>query len=133
MKDLSGTVQNDILKEFMVRNTFIYPPKGSMRIIGDIFKYASEKMPKFNSISISGYHMQEAGATADIELAHTLADGLEYVRTGIASGMGIDGVVLTDQASILAFYQTLEKEFEKFVAAGMRFNGYINVLYEEVE
>jgi methylmalonyl-CoA mutase len=87
---LSGTIQNDILKEFMVRNTFIYPPSGSMRIIGDIFKYTAQHMPKFNSISISGYHMQEAGATAEIELAYTLADGLEYVRTGIAAGMNID-------------------------------------------
>lgn len=87
---LSGTIQNDILKEFMVRNTYIYPPKPSMRIISDIFKYTSEYMPKFNSISISGYHMQEAGATADLELAYTLADGLEYIRTGIASGLDID-------------------------------------------
>lgn len=87
---LSGTIQNDILKEFMVRNTYIYPPKHSMRIIGDIFKYTAQHMPKFNSISISGYHMQEAGATADIELAYTLADGLEYIRTGIASGLDID-------------------------------------------
>lgn len=87
---LAGTIQNDILKEYMVRNTYIYPPEMSMRIIGDIFKYTSEKMPKFNSISVSGYHMQEAGATADIELAYTLADGLEYVRTGIAAGLDID-------------------------------------------
>jgi methylmalonyl-CoA mutase len=89
-EQLSGTIQNDILKEFMVRNTYIYPPKHSMRIIADIFKYTSQYMPKFNSISISGYHMQEAGATADIELAYTLADGLEYIRTGIAAGMDID-------------------------------------------
>ncbi len=87
---LSGTIQNDILKEFMVRNTYIYPPTPSMRIISDIFEYTSAHMPKFNSISISGYHMQEAGATCDIELAYTLADGLEYVRTGIAAGMDID-------------------------------------------
>ena len=87
---LTGTIQNDILKEFMVRNTYIYPPKKSMRIISDIFKYTSQKMPKFNSISVSGYHMQEAGATADIELAYTLADGLEYVRTGIKAGINID-------------------------------------------
>jgi len=87
---LSGTIQNDILKEFMVRNTYIYPPKQSMRIVSDIFAYASEKMPKFNSISISGYHMQEAGATADLELAYTLADGLDYVRAGIAAGLDID-------------------------------------------
>ena len=87
---LSGTIQNDILKEFMVRNTYIYPPLPSMRIIADILQYTSEKMPKFNSISISGYHMQEAGATADIELAYTLADGLEYLKTGIATGLKID-------------------------------------------
>ena len=87
---LSGTIQNDILKEFMVRNTFIYPPAPSMRIVGDIFAYTAKQMPKFNSISVSGYHMQEAGATADIELAYTLADGLEYVRTGVAAGLGVD-------------------------------------------
>jgi len=87
---LSGTIQNDILKEFMVRNTYIYPPSPSMKIIADIFEYTSKNMPKFNSISISGYHMQEAGATADIELAYTLADGLEYIRTGLATGMKID-------------------------------------------
>jgi len=89
-KLLTGTIQNDILKEFMVRNTYIYPPKPSMRIISDIFKHTSENMPKFNSISISGYHMQEAGASADIELGYTLADGLEYIRTGVAAGMDID-------------------------------------------
>jgi methylmalonyl-CoA mutase len=89
-EQLSGTIQNDILKEFMVRNTYIYPPTPSMKIIADIFEYTSKKMPKFNSISISGYHMQEAGATADIELAYTLADGLEYIRTGLAAGMKID-------------------------------------------
>lgn len=89
-EQLAGTIQNDILKEYMVRNTYIYPPKTSMRIIADIFRYTAEKMPKFNSISISGYHMQEAGATADLEMAYTLADGLEYVRTGIAAGLGID-------------------------------------------
>jgi len=88
---LSGTIQNDILKEFMVRNTYIYPPTPSMRIISDIFQYTARNMPRFNSISISGYHMQEAGATCDIELAYTLADGLEYLRTGIAAGMDIDG------------------------------------------
>ncbi|WP_394232891.1 methylmalonyl-CoA mutase [Niallia oryzisoli] len=87
---LSGTIQNDILKEYMVRNTYIYPPEMSMRIIADIFEYTSKYMPKFNSISISGYHMQEAGAPADIELAYTLADGLEYVRTGLKAGIGID-------------------------------------------
>lgn len=87
---LAGTIQNDILKEFMVRNTYIYPPTPSMKIIADIFEYTSNNMPKFNSISISGYHMQEAGATADIELAYTLADGLEYIRTGLSTGMKID-------------------------------------------
>jgi len=87
---LAGTIQNDILKEFMVRNTYIYPPKPSMRIIGDIFEYTSQYMPKFNSISVSGYHMQEAGATCDIELAYTLADGLEYLRKGIDAGLDID-------------------------------------------
>lgn len=90
MEKLTGTIQNDILKEFMVRNTYIYPPDASMKIIGDIFEFTSQKMPKFNSISISGYHMQEAGATADIELAYTLADGLEYIRTGIKAGLDID-------------------------------------------
>ncbi len=88
---LSGTIQNDILKEFMVRNTYIYPPAPSMRIIGDIFRYCAAEMPKFNAISISGYHMQEAGATADIELAYTLADGLEYLRAGISAGLDVDG------------------------------------------
>lgn len=87
---LSGTIQNDILKEFMVRNTYIYPPEPSMRLIADIFAYTAQKMPKFNSISISGYHMQEAGATADLELAYTLADGWEYLRTGVATGLDID-------------------------------------------
>ena len=90
LNQLSGTIQNDILKEFMVRNTYIYPPLPSMRIIGDIFDYTTKNMPKFNSISISGYHMQEAGATADIELAYTLADGMEYIRTGLKSGLKID-------------------------------------------
>ncbi|HWS97454.1 MAG TPA: methylmalonyl-CoA mutase family protein, partial [Candidatus Methylomirabilis sp.] len=89
-EQLSGTIQNDILKEFMVRNTYIYPPGGSMRIIGDIFRYTAGKMPKFNCISVSGYHMQEAGATADIELAYTLADGLEYLRTGVKAGLDVD-------------------------------------------
>jgi len=96
---LTGTIQNDILKEFMVRNTYIYPPAPSMKIIADIFEYTAKNMPKFNSISISGYHMQEAGATADIELAYTLADGLEYLRTGIAAGMNID-----DFAPRLSFF-----------------------------
>ena len=99
MDKLSGTIQNDILKEFMVRNTYIYPPLPSMRIIADIFKFTSQNMPKFNSISISGYHMQEAGATCDIELAYTLADGLEYLRTGVNSGMSID-----DFAPRLSFF-----------------------------
>lgn len=98
-EQLSGTIQNDILKEFMVRNTYIYPPQPSMRIIGDIFEYTSKWMPKFNSISISGYHMQEAGATADLELAYTLADGLEYLRTGIKAGLDID-----DFAPRLSFF-----------------------------
>jgi methylmalonyl-CoA mutase len=89
-QQLTGTIQNDILKEFMVRNTYIYPPAPSMRIVGDVFRYVSANMPKFNSISISGYHMHEAGATADLELAYTLADGLEYLRTGIAAGLNID-------------------------------------------
>jgi len=90
LDELAGTIQNDILKEFMVRNTYIYPPESSMRIIADIFEFTSKKMPKFNSISISGYHMQEAGATADIELAYTLADGLNYIRTGLKAGLDID-------------------------------------------
>ncbi|SNS64718.1 heterodimeric methylmalonyl-CoA mutase large subunit precursor [Belliella buryatensis] len=98
-EQLSGTIQNDILKEFMVRNTYIYPPLPSMRIIADIFEYTSKNMPKFNSISISGYHMQEAGATADLELAYTLADGLEYLRTGVAAGLDID-----DFAPRLSFF-----------------------------
>jgi methylmalonyl-CoA mutase len=89
-EQLSGTIQNDILKEFMVRNTYIYPPEGSMRIVGDIFRYCAAKMPRFNCISVSGYHMQEAGATADIELAYTLADGLEYLRAGVKAGLDID-------------------------------------------
>lgn len=98
-EQLSGTIQNDILKEFMVRNTYIYPPSPSMRIVGDIFAYTSKQMPRFNSISISGYHMHEAGASAEIELAYTLADGLEYVRTGLASGLKID-----DFAPRLSFF-----------------------------
>ncbi len=99
LEELSGTIQNDILKEFMVRNTYIYPPDPSMRIIADIFEYTSQKMPKFNSISISGYHIQEAGATADIELAYTLADGLDYIRTGIKTGLKVD-----DFAPRLSFF-----------------------------
>ncbi len=98
-EELSGTIQNDILKEFMVRNTYIYPPESSMKIIADIFEYTQKKMPKFNSISISGYHIQEAGATADIELAYTLANGLEYIRTGLSTGMKID-----DFAPRLSFF-----------------------------
>lgn len=90
LEEMAGTIQNDILKEFMVRNTYIYPPEFSMRVIADIFEYTSQNMPKFNSISISGYHMQEAGATADIEMAYTLADGLEYIKAGIAAGIPID-------------------------------------------
>ncbi len=108
---LTGTIQNDILKEFMVRNTYIYPPTPSMRIIGDIFAYTSKRMPKFNSISISGYHMQEAGATADIELAYTLADGLEYLRTGCAAGLGID-----DFAPRLSFFWAIGKNYFMEVA-----------------
>ena len=99
LEEMAGTIQNDILKEFMVRNTYIYPPKFSMKIIADIFEYTSKNMPKFNSISISGYHMQEAGATADIELAYTLADGLEYLRAGVNAGMHVD-----DFAPRLSFF-----------------------------
>ncbi|MAZ94024.1 MAG: methylmalonyl-CoA mutase [Lentimicrobiaceae bacterium] len=99
LQELSGTIQNDILKEFMVRNTYIYPPEPSMRIIADIFEYTSQNMPKFNSISISGYHIQEAGGTADIELAYTLADGLDYIRTGLKAGLKID-----DFAPRLSFF-----------------------------
>ena len=108
---LSGTIQNDILKEFMVRNTYIYPPKASMRIIGDIFAYTSKYMPKFNSISISGYHIQEAGATADIELGYTLADGLEYLRTGIQAGLSIDAF-----APRLSFFWGIGKNYFMEVA-----------------
>lgn len=103
---LTGTIQNDILKEYMVRNTYIYPPKPSMRIISDIFAYTSKKMPKFNCISVSGYHMQEAGATADIEMAYTLADGLEYVRAGIAAGLNID-----DFAPRISFFWAIGKNY----------------------
>ncbi len=108
---LSGTIQNDILKEFMVRNTYIYPPATSMRIIGDIFAYTAKYMPKFNSISISGYHMQEAGATADIELGYTLADGLEYIRTGLAAGLKVD-----DFAPRLSFFWAIGKNYFMEVA-----------------
>ncbi len=105
-EQLSGTIQNDILKEFMVRNTYIYPPEPSMKIIGDIFAYTAQHMPKFNSISISGYHMQEAGATADIEMAYTLADGLEYIRTGLKAGLKID-----DFAPRLSFFWGIGMNF----------------------
>ncbi len=110
-KVLSGTIQNDILKEFMVRNTYIYPPAASMRIIGDIFAYTSQNMPKFNSISISGYHMQEAGATADLELAYTLADGWEYIRTGLKAGLTIDQF-----APRLSFFWAIGKNYFMEVA-----------------
>jgi methylmalonyl-CoA mutase len=106
LEQLSGTIQNDILKEYMVRNTYIYPPGPSMRIISDIFSFTSKNMPKFNSISISGYHMQEAGATADLEMAYTLADGLEYVRTGLKAGIDIDGF-----APRLSFFWAQGKDF----------------------
>jgi len=109
--DLAGTIQNDVLKEFMVRNTYIYPPAASMRIVADVFRYASEHMPKFNSISISGYHMQEAGATLDLELAYTLADGLEYVRSGIAAGLDIDAF-----APRLSFFFATGMDFFREVA-----------------
>jgi len=108
---LSGTIQNDILKEFMVRNTYIYPPEHSMRLIADVFKYTSKHMPKFNSISISGYHMHEAGATADIELAYTLADGLEYIKTGLKAGLHID-----DFAPRLSFFWGIGMHFGMEIA-----------------
>ncbi|MER7609962.1 methylmalonyl-CoA mutase [Nocardioides sp. NPDC127503] len=108
---LAGTIQNDILKEFMVRNTYIYPPVASMRIIGDIFSYTAAKMPRFNSISISGYHMQEAGATADLELAYTLADGVEYLRTGLAAGLDVDAF-----APRLSFFWAIGMNFFMEVA-----------------
>ncbi len=110
-EQLTGTIQNDILKEFMVRNTYIYPPTPSMRIISDIFSYASERMPRFNSISISGYHIQEAGATADLELAYTLADGVEYIRAGIAAGLDIDAF-----APRLSFFWAIGMNFFMEVA-----------------
>jgi methylmalonyl-CoA mutase len=106
LEELAGTIQNDILKEFMVRNTYIYPPTPSMRIIGDIFEFTSQKMPKFNSISISGYHMQEAGATADLEIGYTLADGLEYLRTGTEAGLNIDAF-----APRLSFFWAIGKNY----------------------
>jgi methylmalonyl-CoA mutase len=108
---LAGTIQNDILKEFMVRNTFIYPPAPSMRIVADILSYTARHMPKFNSVSISGYHMQEAGATADMELAYTLANGLEYVRTGLAAGLEVD-----DFAPRLSFFWAVGMDFYMEVA-----------------
>ncbi|MBV8931986.1 MAG: methylmalonyl-CoA mutase, partial [Kutzneria sp.] len=108
---LAGTIQNDILKEFMVRNTYIYPPRPSMRIISDIFAYTSARMPKYNSISVSGYHIQEAGATADLELAYTLADGVEYLRAGVAAGLGID-----DFAPRLSFFWAVGMNFFTEVA-----------------
>ncbi len=111
LEQLSGTIQNDILKEFMVRNTYIYPPTPSIKIIADIFAYTSKYMPKFNSISISGYHMQEAGATADLELAYTLADGLEYLRTGVSTGLDIDAF-----APRLSFFWAIGKNFFMEVA-----------------
>ena len=108
---LAGTIQNDILKEFMVRNTYIYPPTPSMRIISDIFAFTSQEMPRFNSISISGYHMQEAGATADLELAYTLADGVEYVRAGVAAGLDVDAF-----APRLSFFWAIGMNFFMEVA-----------------
>ena len=110
-EQLSGTIQNDILKEFMVRNTYIYPPGPSMRIVGDIFRFTAEKMPRFNSISISGYHMQEAGATQDLELGYTLADGVEYVRAGMAAGLGVD-----EFAPRLSFFWAIGMNFFMEVA-----------------
>ncbi|MFD1048973.1 methylmalonyl-CoA mutase family protein, partial [Kibdelosporangium lantanae] len=110
-EQLAGTIQNDILKEFMVRNTYIYPPAHSMRIISDIFAYTSKNMPKYNSISISGYHMQEAGATADLELAYTLADGVEYIRAGVDAGLGIDAF-----APRLSFFWAIGMNFFMEVA-----------------
>jgi methylmalonyl-CoA mutase len=106
MDQLTGTIQNDILKEYLVRNTYIYPPGPSMRIIADIFSFTSKNMPKFNCISISGYHLQEAGATLDLELAYTLADGLEYLRAGVNAGIDIDSF-----APRLSFFWALGKNF----------------------
>ncbi|MFA5497749.1 MAG: methylmalonyl-CoA mutase [Bacteroidales bacterium] len=118
LEELTGTIQNDILKEFMVRNTYIYPPEFSMRIIGDIFAYTARNMPRFNSISVSGYHMQEAGATSEIEMAYTLADGLEYLRTGVKAGMNID-----DFAPRISFFWAIGmdhfREIAKMRAARM--------------
>ncbi|MGE9292715.1 MAG: methylmalonyl-CoA mutase, partial [Puniceicoccales bacterium] len=111
LEELAGTIQNDILKEFMVRNTYIYPPEPSMKIIGDIFAFTSQNMPKFNSISISGYHMQEAGATADLEMGYTLADGLEYLRTGVSAGLDVDAF-----APRLSFFWAIGKNYFMEVA-----------------
>src|SRR2546428_818559 len=108
---LSGTIQNDILKEFMVRNTYIYPPAPSMRIVADIIEYTAKHMPRFNSISISGYHMQEAGATCDLELAFTIADGLEYVRAALSKGLDIDAF-----AGRLSFFFAIGMNFYMEVA-----------------
>ncbi len=129
---LSGTIQNDILKEFMVRNTYIYPPQPSMKIISDIFEYTAENMPKFNSISISGYHMQEAGATPEIELAYTLADGLEYIRTGISTGLKID-----DFAPRLSFFWAIGmqhfKEIAKMRAARLLWSNIVAQFHPKTE
>ena len=131
LEELSGTIQNDILKEFMVRNTYIYPPEPSMRIISDIFEYTSKNMPRFNSISISGYHIQEAGATADIELAYTLADGLDYIRTGLKAGLKID-----DFAPRLSFFWGLGMnhfmEIAKLRAARMLWAKIVNSLTQRI-
>jgi methylmalonyl-CoA mutase len=131
-EQLSGTIQNDILKEFMVRNTYIYPPEGSMRIISDIFSYTSKNMPRFNSISISGYHMQEAGATADLELAYTLADGIEYARAGVKAGLPIDTF-----APRLSFFWAIGMNFfmevAKMRAARMLWAKLIKPLNPELE
>lgn len=132
MEKLSGTIQNDILKEFMVRNTYIYPPEHSMKIIADIFAFTSKNMPKFNSISISGYHMQEAGATSELELAYTLADGLEYIRTGINAGMSID-----DFAPRLSFFWAIGMdhftEIAKMRAARMLWAEIVNMFHPKNE
>lgn len=132
MEKLSGTIQNDILKEFMVRNTYIYPPEHSMKIIADIFAFTSKHMPKFNSISISGYHMQEAGATPELELAYTLADGLEYIRTGINAGMSID-----DFAPRLSFFWAIGMdhftEIAKMRAARMLWAEIVNMFHPKNE
>lgn len=126
LDQLSGTIQNDILKEYMVRNTYVYPPSPSMKIIADIFEFTSQHMPKFNSISISGYHMQEAGATADLEMAYTLADGWEYIRTGIDAGIDVDAF-----APRLSFFWAQGKnhfmEVAKMRAARMLWTKIVNI------